>query len=463
MTDKIKSLGFLIGLIGCATAAAQAATLSAGLSAAAKTIVGPKTVPSLSVAIVTHGKITQQASFGQATSRTAYWIGSATKTLTATSIMQLVQQKQLSLDDSLAKYYPAQTQWADVTIRDLLDHTSGIPNYLDDAVARRLVLKLTTPQEIVTNAAAQPLRFKPGSDWSYSNTNYVLLGQIVEKISGMSLAQYEQQHIFNVAGMTHTAVGKAPGGATLAPPFVAGAAAKILGSTPGDPSWYYACGDVISTAADMARFDIALMSGKLVSAETFALMQQMLPNETLTGDMRDGLGLFATTYGNMTLIGHHGGVAGYMTDNEMVPSDSFAVVIMGNGEYNTDTMLDVAMAQQYPDTARTVALERAKVPPDLSDSRTQQLILIANDLLQGKIDRSLFTGTVNAAITPAMLSALPVQFAPFGTLEGLKLEKKLYTHAIAVYRFGATFTHKKATLVVAFQSDGKIAALNFLP
>ena len=184
-------------------------------------LVSKKATASASIAIVRGGRIVYASATGErdlandlpATPQTIYHIGSITKLFTAVSVMQLVEAGRISLDDKLSRFFPTFPNGANISIRELLMHRSGIPNYLDSAVADAAVLKPTTPQAIVAWAASQPPSFAPGTAYAYSNTNYVLLGLIVEQVAKMPLRAYYAQHIFAPAGMTQTYVGTAPAGA----------------------------------------------------------------------------------------------------------------------------------------------------------------------------------------------------------------------------------------------------------
>ena len=236
--------------------------------------------------------------------------------------MQLAERGRTPLDDRAATYLPQFASNA-VTIRELLDHTSGIPNYLDDAIRDGDVNTITTPARILSNMLARPPDFAPGTDWNYSNTGYVALGQIVERVSACRWRSTSSGSFFEPSGMRNTFV---------APAFGKNVADSFDG-TPGNWEWYYACGDVFSTARDVALFDVALMQGKILSAQSFAQMQQTVPYTTLAPGIRDGLGLFLSQNGSLVEVGHHGGEPGYRADDEMIPARQFAIAVVGNGAY----------------------------------------------------------------------------------------------------------------------------------
>ncbi|MHB8462831.1 MAG: serine hydrolase domain-containing protein, partial [Vulcanimicrobiaceae bacterium] len=247
-------------------------------SAVLSALLSSHTTPSVSVAVVEHRHIVYVSAAGSArlnpqraaTPETLYHIGSITKLFTAVSIMQLIRERKLGINDSLSAFYPSIPNAKEITIRELLMHRSGIPNYLDTAIATGDVLHPTSPDAILSEVAKEKPDSLPDKQFEYSNTNYVILGQIIERVSGMPLASYYAAHIFVPAGMHMTYVGSAPKDAQSAVGYFLSNSRHV--QNPGDPSWYYGCGDILSTASDLARFDIALMNGTLLDAATLREM-----------------------------------------------------------------------------------------------------------------------------------------------------------------------------------------------
>lgn len=401
-----------------------ALALSAALENAANSLVRRHDAPSVAVAVVNRGRLVYSHVAGNADLHTVYAIGSVTKMFTAVNIFQLVDAGKIALDDPVAKYLPSFPHGADITIRQLLDHRSGIPNYGDIAVRDGLVYRPTTPAQLVARFAAQPLDFAPGTKWSYSNSGYVLLGQIVEHVSGMTLAAYEQKYIFAPAGMMQTAMGRVPHGTRLAEPYVV-SAQVFLKIAPADLSWYYACGDIVSNATDLARFDIALLGHRLISASSLALMESVVSTSTLAKGYDDGLGMFAHVVGKQTVVGHHGGEPGYTADNEMVPKDGFAAVILDNGFASTDGVLAGLMAPFYPETA-----------PTLSSDEHQAITLFTAFFTQMRgatIDPATLTDEMKVALTPDAQRSLASQIQPWGALQSVTFVEKQHIGGFMAY------------------------------
>src|SRR5256886_9492739 len=167
-------------------------------------------VPSASIAIVKDGQIAYVKAYGDArleprtpaSTSMRYSIGSISKQFTAAAILLLQEHGKLSLDDKVAKYIPDLTRANEVTVRQLLSHTSGYQDYWPQDYVMKPMLEPTTAQKIMDTWAKKPLDFEPGTKWQYSNTNYVIAGAIVEKVARMPLLQFLQQKVFTPLGMT---------------------------------------------------------------------------------------------------------------------------------------------------------------------------------------------------------------------------------------------------------------------
>ena len=166
-------------------------------------------VPSVSVAIVKDGATVYAKAFGEsdlakqkpAGVDTRYAVGSISKQFTAAALLLEQEKGKLSLDDKVSKYFPALTRANEVTIRQLLSHTSGYEDYAPQDYLIASWTRPTTPDAILDNWAKKPLNFDPGTQWQYSNTNYVLAGKILEKVAGEELLPYLQEHFFRPLGM----------------------------------------------------------------------------------------------------------------------------------------------------------------------------------------------------------------------------------------------------------------------
>ncbi len=246
-------------------------------------------------------------------------VGSVTKTFVATAVLQQVGRHRLHLDEPVEKWLPGLVQnGRAITLRMLLQHTSGLYNYTDDEalLARYLAdpIASITPTEILATALKKPASFAPGTRWSYSNTNYALLGLVLEKVTGRSAAQVLEEQIITPLGLHHTFLAGDAGwrGAHLHgyyPPSVTGQTGYTDVSR-WNPSWAWTAGAVVSNAEDVTRFFRALFSGRLISTP---LLKQMTTTVDAGGGVRYGLGIYSQDLGCGRVWTHNGGIPGYTT------------------------------------------------------------------------------------------------------------------------------------------------------
>lgn len=256
---------------------------------------------------------------------TVYRIGSTTKTFTAVAVLQLVETGKVALDTPIRAYLPDLPEsWSAITVRHLLAHESGIPELLSSTNSfTRLVRVDRTPKEAAELVAGQPLAFAPGSAFAYSNTNYFLLGRLIETVSGQAYEAYVAQHILAPAGMTRT--GYFDPGAIVpraaAGYIVEGAAARNMFYI--SPGMTYASGNLYSTAGDLLAFDRALHEGDLLKPQTRAVM------------LRDrghgyGLGVYLDKAAGEPMVGHPGTLPGFLTDYQRFTGFPLTIVVLSN-------------------------------------------------------------------------------------------------------------------------------------
>ena len=236
-------------------------------------------VPGASLAIVRDGHITKAQGYGfanlelrsPATKETVYEIGSTSKQFTATAIMMLVEEGKVRLDDTITKYFPEAPQaWSRITIRHLLTHTSGIQNHVAvphwlDVFRTNLAFETTPPRdELLKMFFKLPLEFQPGETWEYDNTGYYLLGIIIEKVSGKSYWQFLDERIFKPLGMNATR-------STDPQPIVRNRASGYEWNNDHFenrpvllPAIAFRAGSLLCTVEDMAKWDAALYTEKLL-------------------------------------------------------------------------------------------------------------------------------------------------------------------------------------------------------
>ncbi len=280
-----------------------------------------------------------------ATASTVYRIGSITKQFTAAAIMRLAERGKLSIDDPMSKYLPdVPTHGQTITIRRLLNHTSGIHNYTAEPAWRPRWAEEMTPRQIVAFVDHDSLDFKPGDAWSYSNTGFVLLGMIIEKVTGESYATYVQHEFFTPLGLRQTSYCV---NHPTDPSFADGYSTETGSAKPAEylsMSQPLSAGALCSTVRDLVIWQRALAGGRVVNAKSFALMTTP---DTLNSGRRFsyGFGLSIGSVGTHRSIGHNGGINGFTTASMWFPDDSVNVVVFSNADAGPDgLLLNVARA-----------------------------------------------------------------------------------------------------------------------
>ena len=308
----------------------------------------PSADPGVVVLVAQKGKVVYEAAFGSANlelevplkPNMVFQIGSVTKQFTAVGILQLMEQGKISLQDSVQEYvkdFPA--KGATITIENLLTHTSGLTDYTAiDSDIPFIERRDFTPTFIIDYFKQTPLGFKPGTRYGYSNSNYALLAYIIEKVTGMSYHEYITQKVIRAAGLTNT---RFAGEKNIVP-------LRVTGYT-RDNGFYehcdyqtlsigYGCGDLLSTAQDLNKWNEALLAGKLIRAAT--LERAYTPYRLADGTFSSyGYGWFIDREGDKKCIHHEGQTSGFITLEKYFPAEEMYIAILTNvksGEDKTD-------------------------------------------------------------------------------------------------------------------------------
>ncbi|WNV87246.1 serine hydrolase domain-containing protein [Umezawaea sp. Da 62-37] len=258
---------------------------------------------------------------------TRFQVGSLTKQFTAVAVLRLQDQGKVRVTDLVCSHLAdCPPDWAPITVDQLLTHTSGIYNYTEagEDEAKPFLNRHVVPQELVDYVKGKPLDFTPGSRWKYSNSGYVLLGVLVERLSGMDYATFLRQQLFDPLGMRDT------GYDTLRSPRANG---YTDWTTPGedDVSLYFSAGGVLSTTGDLARWNAFLLSDKpgVISSTSRAAM--LSPHADIPGtQVHYGYGIEVHGGGADLTYAHGGLVTGYRCENTIRPSDALSVTVLTN-------------------------------------------------------------------------------------------------------------------------------------
>ncbi|HEY0132658.1 MAG TPA: serine hydrolase domain-containing protein, partial [Nannocystis sp.] len=294
----------------------------------------------LSLAVVRNGEVVLARGYGKRSladgaavdEDTVFAIGSVTKQFTCASALLLAEDGKLRLDDKVSTYRPELARAADITLYDLLSNVSGYPDYYPlDFVDERMATPVD-PDALLRQYAGGTLDFEPGSRWSYSNTGFVLAGRVIEAVSGQSFDAFLKERIFGPVGMQRsffTVTADTPGLATGYTTFALG---EPRPAAPEAAGWMHAAGAIYATATDLARWDLALIDGKLLSADSWHRMTT--PRTLTTGELTDyGCGVAIARRGGETVVQHSGAVSGFLAWNAMIPRTRSAVIMLANADF----------------------------------------------------------------------------------------------------------------------------------
>ena len=370
-------------------------------------------VPSASIAIVKDGQIVYTKAYGDArlepktpaTPQMRYSIGSISKQFTAAAMLLLQEQGKLSLDDKVAKYVPNLTRGNEVTIRQLLSHTSGYQDYWPQDYVMPGMLQPTTAQKILDMWARKPLDFEPGAKWQYSNTNYVIAGVIIEKVSGMPLLGFLQQKVFTPLGMTSVSdTDQAKLGDTDPEGYLRYALGPLRPAPKEGKGWLFAAGELAMPAQDLAKWDISIIDQKLMKPASYREFgtDVLLKNGLGT---HYGLGVDVSSQGGHRALSHGGEVSGFTAQNIVFPDDRAAVVVLTNQ--------DAASASGA--IASGIAPLLFATTDPATPAKLEQAKKIFAGLQHGTIDRSLFTDNCNAYFSEQALKDFAGGLGPLGT------------------------------------------------
>jgi CubicO group peptidase (beta-lactamase class C family) len=387
---------------------------------------------------------------------TIFRIGSMTKQFTAAAILKLAEQDKLGLDDPLSRYVPEfDTGGRVVTIRQMLNHTSGIPEYtMQPGFFGRLSLIDVSDTELLQLVSGKPFDFEPGAGWRYSNTNYYLLGMIIAKASGRPYAAFMQDEFFTPLGLTHTRYGSET---AIIPHRAQGYAfdpntgsrsndAAISMNTPG------AGGALVSSAGDLVRWQIALTNGRAIRPASF---EQMIgsPVKTTRGDALYGFGLMVDHRDGQRVITHGGGINGFGGVLSWLPDSDLRVAVISNSEALSGGVVErriiAALTSEEPPAPRTT-------PQPGSEAALRKCI---SDIVAGTPDYSTMS-PLGADATRAMLPQLQQIYRDLGPLRSLTFTE---VTLLDFDSYRAEFANGAAVYTIRLAPDGTIATMNYRP
>jgi D-alanyl-D-alanine carboxypeptidase len=369
-----------IAALSASPAAAEPAPdLAAQLDAGIQARIKQMGVPGAIVALAIPGEIDYVKAFGIGDTATGIpmttsdhtRIGSVTKTFVGTAVLQLVDQGRIRLSDPISRYVDEVPNGDAITLDLLGRMRSGLPDYSDsDAFLDRLYTEAPsgpdgfaiTPRQLVDWAFEQPTGFAPGAQWKYCNTNLVLLGMVVEKVTGVPLGDYLQLNIFGPLGLAQTSY---PASGLMPGPYAHGyhkaPNGTVFDATLWNPQWADAAGKIVSSTADLRSWSVALGKGTLLHPDTQA--QRIGDGSYVT----DGVDYAFAIFNAHGWIGHNGDIPGYTTVSVYLPERDATLVVSVNSDIPQPTSADqiatVVTSLATPDHV----YELGPQPPQLVD------------------------------------------------------------------------------------------------
>jgi D-alanyl-D-alanine carboxypeptidase len=450
----------LLSTAAAAPLAAQTA-FNARVDSVAGAVLEQTGVPSASVAVVRDGHIAYARAYGdsrldpatRAQASMRYSIGSISKEFAASCVLLLQQEGKLSLDDKVSRWFPGLTRANEVTIRELLSHTSGYQDYWPQDYVPPFMLRPTTASEIVDRWARKPLDFDPGTRWQYSNTNYVIAGAIVEKVSGVPFFDFLRARILTPLGLASAMDVDV---SRVTEPEATGYLRFALGPLHPAPKeakgWIFAAGELAMTAGDLAKWDVSVMDESLLRPASYRELETAvrLKNGVGTGY---GLGVFVGTFSDHRLISHNGEVSGFTADNMIFPDDHAAVVVLTNQDAAPAA---AAIAQAVSGLLFTS--EDAE-----TTARTVQARRIFEGLQQGTLDRSLLTADANAYFSARAVHDFASSLAPLGAPRAFTQISHALRGGMLLRVFRAVFAGRSLRVWTFQTPDGKLEQYQVAP
>ncbi|MGC8550471.1 MAG: serine hydrolase domain-containing protein [Acidobacteriaceae bacterium] len=438
------------------------------MDAAAEKVLKETGTPSASVAVVENGKIVYTHGYGlarldpptKAEPYMRYSIGSISKQFTAAALLMLQQEGKLSLGDPVAKYFPDLTDAKDVTLKMLLSHTSGYQDYWPEDYVMPPMEKPTNTQHILDVWAKRPLDFAPGTRWQYSNTNYVIAGLIVEKVSGMPLMQFLQERIFKPLKMRDVMDSDLHDlGKTDAAGYQQYALGPLRPATKEGPGWGLGAFELAMPAYDLAQWDISLMDRSLMSQASYDEMFTPV-------DLKDGrnthyaLGLSVGTRDGHAYLEHSGEVSGFVSENIVFPKAKAAIVVLTN-----EMASPAASAIGRALTPLVLGTPESAVESEEAKRAEAQAMEIFTGLQHGKIDRAKFTDWCNAYFSQQAMEDYQNSLGPLGRPASIQMTGQSLRGGMTFRDFRVTFPDGKNALTITTytEPDGKLEQFLVLP
>ena len=412
----------ILTITGAISASAQQVTPidAAQIDSIIRQQLADKKIIGVSVGIMQNGRVVFARGYGVAnlktsapvTPSTMFAIGSVTKQFTCSSLLMLQEQHKLSVNDPVAKYFPRLTRAKDITLKDLGGHLSGYRDYYPLDYVDREMATAQPADTIIMRYATRPLDFEPRSHYSYSNTGYLILGRVIETVSGQPIGRFFQSHIFTPLKMTHTAYEQAPNG-NLASGYTSFGLSDPIDAVPEAKGWAGAAGAIWSTPTDLLTWDLSLLNHTLISPSSYAVLTtpQRLTDGRSSGY---GCGQGINDRGNTVTFSHGGAVSGFVAQNTIMPATKSALVVLSNSDFSPVGELNqLLLAKLMPKTG--------DIPTIRGLSAVDAAKKFLTELEQGTVDRSTISADFDAYLTTDKISTARKSLNALGAISNVRV------------------------------------------
>jgi CubicO group peptidase (beta-lactamase class C family) len=420
-----------------------------------------KRSPGLAIAVVEDGRIVYARGFGlgDITARrnidpgTQFYVGGISEQFTSAAILLLQQDGKLKLDDKVSKYVPELTVSPNVTILQLLQQTSGLPDYTKAPGLKAEMTRSVKLADIITAVDKMPPAAAPGAKFQYNNFNYMIAGLVVERAGGVPLSDYLQQHIFLPLVMNESFYAGDRGISPSHAVGYTGSPGHFVRAQAWDSAWLFGTAGLVTNVYDLAKWDIGLPLLLRVDAE-----RAMFTPSGAPGEAQYGLGWVIDERGGKRYIWHNGEIPGYLSMNAILPDDNVAVIVVENTDRFTSRR--VASPEALAADVLDILMPPAVMHVDnavMSKAR-EWLARIADK----RIDRTQLTPAFSTYLTDSLVAQS--NFAALGKPETLvPIASIPGDNGDVVYEFFVRFPHDHYHYKLTLAKDGKIDGLVLTP
>lgn len=432
-------------------------------------------VVGIAVGIYSRGQVLLAKGYGLADielnvpvkAETIFQSGSVGKQFTSAAIMMLVEEGKIGLDDSIVKYFPnAPPSWQAIRVKNLLSHTSGLSEYETDertGPQGPFYMRLDfTEDELVNKIEGLPIEFKPGDKWDYRNTNYVLLGVIIHKVTGQFYADYLEERIFKPLGMSST---RLISEADIIPNRSSGYEHK--GEILQNQAWVSptfnstADGALYFNVLDLAKWDQALYGTKLLKQASLDKMWTVfLLNDGKPNSANYGFGWEVNSVNGHKQIDHGGAWQGFRCHILRYPDDSISAVVLANTDSaSPDYFAHVIAGVVNP----AVELPKLVAIEDKQPELARRLSAFLDQIATGKAEKDQVSSRLAGLLTPEVIETVAAELKPVWPADTVSLVSRKENDGIVVSRYRVAKGNETRIVRFGLGADGKVATVGIEP